>query len=128
MKPAIAYPWVHSRFHSRFQNFVYLQKNTIFQKKGRPQGNGDKTDLRLFTKNTIKKKKAARRATGKKLTFVYLQKNTIFQKKKSRPQGNGDKKDLCIFPKLVPSTLGPPSPGFLETYSRGTRGVGFDPS
>ena len=33
--------------------FVYLQKNKIFQKKGRPQGNGDKTDFRLFTKNTI---------------------------------------------------------------------------
>ena len=29
---------------------VYLQKNMIFQKKGRPQGNGDKTDLRLFKK------------------------------------------------------------------------------
>ena len=54
--------------------FVYFQKNTIFQKKGRPQGNIDKTDLRLFTK------KAARRVTSTKLTFVYFQKTTIENK------------------------------------------------
>ena len=28
---------------------IYLQQSTI-KKKGRPQGNGEKTDLRLFSK------------------------------------------------------------------------------
>ena len=51
---------------------IYFQKNMIFQKKGRPQGNGDKTDLRLFSKKTL-----------------------FF--KKSRPQGNEDKTDLRLF-------------------------------
>ena len=51
-----------------------------FQGRGRPQGNGDKTDLRLFPKkHDFFKVGAACRATGTKLTFVYFQKITIFQ-------------------------------------------------
>ena len=45
---------------------------TIFQKKGRPQGNGDKTDLRLFFKKH-------------------------YFSKKGRPQGNINKKDNRFF-------------------------------
>ena len=32
---------------------LFSNKNMIFQGRGRPQGNGDKTDLRLFLKKTI---------------------------------------------------------------------------
>ena len=71
----------------------------IFQGRGRPQGNGGKTDLRLFPKKSrFFKVEAARRATGTKLTFVYLKKMTIFRGR-GRPQGNRDKKDLRLFPK-----------------------------
>ena len=51
--------------------FVY-QKKTIFQKKGRPQGNIDKTDLRLLKKNNdFSKKRPPAKQTSTKLTFVY---------------------------------------------------------
>ena len=46
----------------------------IFQGRGRPQGNIDKTDLRLFSKNVI------------------------FQGR-GRPQGNIGESDLRLFPK-----------------------------
>ena len=66
--------------------FVYSkQKNTFFQGRGHPQGNGDKTDLRLLKKNTrFFEVEAARRATGTKLTFVYFKKITIFRGRNAR--------------------------------------------
>ena len=51
--------------------FVYFQKHKIFPGRGRPQGNHDKTDLRLFKKVTI------------------------FQAQ-GRPQGNGGKTDPSL--------------------------------
>ena len=51
----------------------------IFQGRSRPQGNIDKTDLRLFPKNLhFFKVGAERRATSTKLTFVSFKKNIIF--------------------------------------------------
>ena len=71
----------------------------IFRGRGRPQGNRDKTDLRLFPKNhDFSRSGPPAGQRGQKLTFVYFQKITIFQGRR-RPQGNGDKTDLRLFPK-----------------------------
>ena len=51
-----------------------------FQGRGRPQGNFERTDLRLFPKNPdFFKVGAARRATLTKLTVVYFQRARIFK-------------------------------------------------
>ena len=48
---------------------IYLQEHMFFQKKGRPQGNGDKTDLRLFSKKHDFSNRA-RKATATKREIV----------------------------------------------------------
>merc|ERR1712110_1227096 len=106
------------RATSTKKKFVDFQKITIFQGRGRPQGNINKKEIRLFQTNRdfprsrppagqhqqkrnslISKKsrffkvEAARRATSTKRKFVYFQKITIFQGR-GRPQGNINKKEI----------------------------------
>ena len=76
---------------------VYFQKFTIFQDRGRQQGEGDKTAISLFPKiNDFFKVEAARMATGTKRQLVYFQNFTIFQDR-GRPQGDGDKTASSLF-------------------------------
>ena len=65
----------------------------IFQDRGRPQGNINKKEIRLFPKKTrCSTVEAARRTTSTKMKFVYFQKNAIIQGR-GRPQGNINNKE-----------------------------------
>ena len=60
---------------------VYLQKNMIFQGRGRPQGNIDKKDIRLFPKKTRSsfEHNSSSRRSFETLTSAFY---SIFQNKK----------------------------------------------